>query len=59
MGQNRYRLFEKNDCIEIEQNIETLHNLIRRVLAVPFISIQYLFVFYGLYKYVGFWLNLN
>ena len=28
MGQNRYRLFEKNDCIEIEQNIETLHNLI-------------------------------
>ena len=26
MGQNRYRLFEKNDCIEIEQNIETLHN---------------------------------
>ena len=63
MGQNRYRLFEKNECIKIEQDIETLHNLIvpelRRVLAVPFISIQYLFVFYGLYKYVGFWLNLN
>ena len=64
MGQNRYRLFEKNDCIEIEQSIETLHNLIvpeqlRRVLAVPFISIEYLYVFYGLYKYVGFWLNLN
>ena len=28
MGQNRYRLFEKNECIKIEQDIETLHNLI-------------------------------
>ena len=26
MGQNRYRLFEKNECMKIEQDIETLHN---------------------------------
>ena len=26
MGQNRYRLFKKNECMKIEQDIETLHN---------------------------------
>ena len=49
MGQNRYRLFKKNECMKIEQDIETLHNPI-------YISI---FVLYDLNEYVDFGLNLN
>ena len=52
MGQNRHRLFKKNECMKIEQDIETLHNPI-------YINIISIFVLHDLYKYVDFGLNLN
>ena len=52
MGQNRYRLFKKNECMKIEQDIETLHNPIYN-------NIISRFVLYDPNKYVDFGLNLN
>ena len=67
MGQNRYRLFEKNECIKIEQDIETLHNLIvpEQLLCHfvihmnRFINIISIFVLYDLNRYVDIGLNLK
>ena len=60
MGQNRYRLFKKNECMKIEQDIETLNNPIfpEQLFAFSLYRDIY-FPKHDLIKYVDFGLNLN